>query len=138
MTLIGLTGGPKIVGNTGTITLPLPDWDNWMQAEDVDETRYVYKADGSGRATEDGVRNRHVFKFGYRALIERITESDVRTLVGILRERTVTFTPRTISDPSEPAETEFICRVIGDIPITRHLTEGYQIEITLEEIDPLV
>ncbi len=137
MSLIELTGGPEITGTAnGTLALPLPDYDNWMQVEEENETMFIYLSDGSGRVENSGARNRAVFRFGYRVLIQRIGYNSSVKLIIILRERSVTFKPRT-PNGGEPAATTYTCRVVSDIPMTRHLKLGYDIEVELEEIDAL-
>ena len=87
--------------------------------------------------TPSGPKSLPVFSFGYRALDLDVAES----LLAILKVRVVIFTPRTyasgIDDPSfSEAEEAFPCRVVGEIPFTRHLTKGFDIDVELEGLAP--
>lgn len=121
------------------VVLPRAVFEEGVDGQYDDQSLVNKRASGYVRVFRRG--NRKLYRFGYRCFREVYTDALTRLLIEALSKRVVLFTPRTLAanDPPEAAAEveEVACRVLSDIPTTRHLTLDYAITIELEALDPV-
>ena len=128
------TGPPRIIDANGIqIDLRYPDFNRWMQASYVNESRFSVMA---SRVTvlNQSLRMRPVFRFGYSSL-DIVTAKAL--ISGLRNSDFVTLIPRTraASDPATAVERSFRCRLLSNVPFSKKLNRPYTIEMEFISAD---